>query len=187
MCVVPSRGQKGRTDDDGEAAHKTWKVGSLGVVGSDGMTYEVLCQTIRQEFPDLAAEWSADFPELARIVDASSGGTRDDPRLETGRDPGDHQAGTYGGPLLGVRVPHPAASQAEESLAAPPGGPVGGEASPHQLMQPRGGAGRRDGRRKTEEKGKRNMMCNLSQGGCKDSQCEDQACGDGSCKPVDGG
>ena len=80
---APKRGVGG---DDGDQAHKSWRVDAVD--DQEGpMTYQELCQCIREEFPDLADEWSGEFPELATSAQLREGDGRDDTRLETGRPP----------------------------------------------------------------------------------------------------
>ena len=54
------------------------------------MSYRELCECIREEFPDLANQWAAEFPELATASQTQEAMARDDPRLEIGSPPPGH-------------------------------------------------------------------------------------------------
>ena len=56
--------KRGAQVDDGDNPHKSWRVDALEEKSDGGMTYEDLCATIREEFPDLAVQWCQEFPEL---------------------------------------------------------------------------------------------------------------------------
>ena len=97
MPDAPARGHKRRSQgDDGDQSHKAWRVDVVDT-SAGGMTYESLCETIKLEFPDLAAQWCEEFPELRAVPkelpeEATTDGVEADvaqdyPHLESGRPP----------------------------------------------------------------------------------------------------